>query len=149
MLERSTAQVRRGNGTLALMMIDIDHFKALNDTHGHQMGDEMLRRVARTLETDMRAGDLAARYGGEEFSIVMPGSRPDEVQQAAERLRRAIAQMDGPVPVTVSIGVAWAPEHGLTRDELTKVADDALYRAKEGGRNRVVMAAPIALADAS
>jgi diguanylate cyclase (GGDEF)-like protein len=71
------------------------------------------------------------------------------VQQAAERLRRAIAQMDGPVPVTVSIGVAWAPEHGLTRDALNKVADDALYRAKEGGRNRVVMAAPIALADAS
>ncbi len=148
-LERSTAQVRRGNGTLALMMIDIDHFKALNDTHGHQMGDEMLRRVARALEVEMRAGDLAARYGGEEFSIVMPGSRPDEVQQAAERLRRSIAQMDGPVPVTVSIGVSWAPEHGLTRDALVKVADDALYRAKEGGRNRVVVAAPIALADAS
>jgi diguanylate cyclase (GGDEF)-like protein len=141
--------VRRGNGTLALIMIDIDHFKALNDTHGHQMGDEMLRRVARALETDLRAGDLAARYGGEEFSIVMPGSRPDEVAQAADRLRRSIAQMDGPVPVTVSIGVSWAPEHGLTRDALVKVADDALYRAKEGGRNRVVMAAPIALADAS
>ncbi len=97
-LDRSTSQVRRGNGTLALMMIDIDHFKNLNDTHGHQMGDEMLRRVARALEVDLRAGDLAARYGGEEFSIVMPGSRADDVLESAERLRRSIAQMDGPVP---------------------------------------------------
>lgn len=148
-LERSTAQVRRGNGTLALMMIDIDHFKSLNDTHGHQMGDEVLRRVARALESDLRAGDLAARYGGEEFSIVMPGSRADDLAAAAERVRRTIMQMDSPVPVTVSIGVAWAPEHGLSRDALVKAADDALYRAKEGGRNRAVMAAPIVLADAS
>ncbi|MEH3053769.1 MAG: GGDEF domain-containing protein [Patulibacter minatonensis] len=148
-LDRATSQVRRGNGTVALMMIDIDHFKSLNDTHGHQMGDEVLRRVARQLEVDLRAGDLAARYGGEEFSIVMPGSRSDEVANAAERVRRGIASMDSPVAVTVSIGVAWAPEHGLTRADLTKTADDALYRAKEGGRNQVVMSASMKLADAS
>ncbi|MFT4035252.1 MAG: sensor domain-containing diguanylate cyclase [Patulibacter sp.] len=140
-LERATAQVRRGHGTLAMMMIDIDHFKALNDTHGHQMGDEMLRRVARALDRDLAAGDLAARYGGEEFSIVMPGRSPQEVLAAANRLRRAVAQLGGPVPVTVSIGVAWAPDHGVTRDTLIEAADAALYRAKRGGRNCVVAAA--------
>lgn len=139
-LDRSCAQVSRGHGTVGLMMIDIDHFKKLNDTYGHQTGDDVLKLVAKTLDRDLRAGDLAARYGGEEFSVVMPGAKGSDVAQAAERIREAIMQLDHEVACTVSIGIAWAPHHGTTREQLTKAADAALYRAKESGRNRVEVA---------
>ncbi len=139
-LDRACAQVAKGHGTLSLMMVDIDHFKKLNDTHGHQAGDDVLKLVAKTLERDLRAGDLAARYGGEEFSIVMPGATGPAVEQAAERLRAAITRLPHPIPVTISVGVAWAPIHGTTRESLTKAADSALYAAKENGRNRVELA---------
>lgn len=139
-IDRQVGRVRRGAGTLALLMLDLDHFKLLNDTHGHQAGDEVLRRTARAVEQELRAGDLVGRYGGEEFAVVMAGRRPEELAGVAERIRVAIARMAGPAPVTVSIGVAWAPAHGLTRATLTKAADDALYSAKSAGRNRVVVA---------
>lgn len=139
-LDKACAQVARGHGTLSLMMVDIDHFKRLNDTYGHQVGDDVLRLVARALERDLRAGDLAARYGGEEFSIVMPGATGPTVAQAAERLREAITRLPHEIAVTISVGVAWAPVHGTTREALTKAADAALYAAKENGRNRVQLA---------
>lgn len=141
-LDKSCAQVARGQGTLGLMMIDIDHFKRLNDTHGHQAGDDVLKLVAKMLDRDLRAGDLAARYGGEEFSVVLPGAHGPEVVAAAERIREAVTQIEHELSVTVSIGVSWAPHHGVTRESLTKAADAALYRAKEGGRNRVEVASP-------
>lgn len=139
-LDRAVAQAAKGHGELSLMMVDIDHFKSLNDTHGHQTGDDILKLVARALESDLRAGDLAARYGGEEFSIVMPGASGAEVRAAAERIRESIMRLDHEVKITISVGVAWAPQHGLTRADLTKAADAALYKAKETGRNRVVLA---------
>ncbi|MDO9353843.1 MAG: sensor domain-containing diguanylate cyclase [Solirubrobacteraceae bacterium] len=139
-LDRACAQVAKGHGTLSVMMIDIDHFKKLNDTHGHQAGDDVLKLVAKTLERDLRAGDLAARYGGEEFTIVMPGATGPAVEQAAERLRDAITRLPHPIPVTISVGVAWAPVHGIDRETITKAADHALYAAKTGGRNRVALA---------
>lgn len=139
-LDRAVAQAAKGHGTVSLMMIDIDHFKNLNDTYGHQTGDDILKLVARALESDLRAGDLAARYGGEEFSIVMPGASGSEVRAAAERIRQSMMRLQHEVGVTVSIGVAWAPDHGADRAELTRNADAALYRAKESGRNRVELA---------
>lgn len=141
-LDRACAQVSRGHGTLALMMIDIDHFKSLNDTYGHAKGDDVLKMVARTLEQDMRAGDLAARYGGEEFSVVMPGAHGEEVRAAADRLRQLVSRIPHGLDrdVTISVGVAWAPVHGVDRESLNKAADEALYRAKESGRNRVCLA---------
>ncbi|MDQ8047155.1 MAG: diguanylate cyclase [Solirubrobacteraceae bacterium] len=139
-LDRATAQAAKGHGTVSLMMIDIDHFKRLNDTYGHQTGDDILKLVARALESDLRAGDLAARYGGEEFSVVMPGASGAEVRAAAERIRQSIMRLPHEIDVTISVGVAWAPDHGTTRLELTKAADAALYDAKESGRNRVELA---------
>jgi diguanylate cyclase (GGDEF)-like protein len=139
-LDQALTQAARGNGTLALLMVDIDHFKSLNDTYGHQTGDDVLRLVAQTLARDLRAGDLAARYGGEEFSIVMPGATGPEVSEAAERIREAVTRIEHEVSVTISIGVAWAPQHGVDRVTLTEAADGALYTAKHSGRNRVALA---------
>lgn len=122
-------------------MVDIDHFKQLNDTHGHQVGDEVLRVVARTLDEHLRAGDLAARYGGEEFCVVMPGASLEDAVAAAERLRVAITRMPVEPRVTASFGVALGPAHGTTPDAITAAADRALYDAKRGGRNRVAVVA--------
>lgn len=142
-LTESCDQASRGHGSLGLMMIDIDHFKKLNDTHGHQTGDEVLKAVAKVIGDTRQVGELAARYGGEEFSCVLPGLEGDALVDSAERLRRAITEMGGDIPVTVSIGVASVPADGTDRDTLVAAADAALYRAKEGGRNRVVASAPI------
>lgn len=139
-LDRACAQVTRGHGTVGVLMLDVDRFKVLNDTHGHQVGDEVLQHVAKVLDAEVRAGDLVGRYGGEEFTVVMPGAHDVEVQAAAERLRSAIEVATGPVPVTVSVGAAWAPAHGATRERLIGAADRALYEAKAAGRNRVALA---------
>ncbi len=142
-LTESCDQASRGHGSLGLMMIDIDHFKKLNDTYGHQKGDEVLKAVAKIIGETRQVGELAARYGGEEFSCVLPGLEGDALLDSANHLRRAIAEMGGDIPVTVSIGVASVPADGTDRDTLVAAADAALYRAKEGGRNRVVASAPI------
>lgn len=139
-LDRACAQVTRGHGSVGVLMLDVDRFKRLNDTYGHQVGDEVLQHVAKVLDAEVRAGDLVGRYGGEEFTVVMPGAHDVEVQVAAERLRAAIELAQGPVPVTVSVGASWAPAHGITRERLVGAADRALYEAKEAGRNRVALA---------
>ena len=140
LLERACAQIARGQGTLAVAMVDIDHFKKLNDTHGHQVGDDVLRVVGRTLDEHLRAGDIAARYGGEEFCVVMPGAALEDAVAAAERLRVAITEMPIELDVTASFGVAFGPVHGTTPSGITEAADGALYEAKRGGRNRVAVA---------
>lgn len=136
-------------GGIAVMMIDVDHFKLINDQYGHQIGDQALKAIAEMLRTRTRVFDTVARYGGEEFVVVMPGAGAAEVQLAAERLRASIDQMAfSPLPgvqahITVSIGFAYCEAADVASELLLKAADEAMYQAKNSGRNRVVMAPPI------
>jgi two-component system cell cycle response regulator len=130
-------------GGIAVMMIDIDHFKMVNDRWGHGAGDQVLRQVADTLRGRTRVFDSLARYGGEEFVVVMAGASAAEATRAAERLRMAIQSMEFcPEPdilhrLTISIGLARSPDAAVTSEMLLGAADRALYRAKRSGRNRV------------
>ena len=138
-----TLAARAGHESASVLMVDIDHFKAFNDRHGHPAGDEALRSFAGVLRSCMRDGDVAARYGGEEFSVLLPGVDAAAARTIAERIRaRTESTIISLAPgltdrITVSIGVASAPEQGLERVALLRLADEALYRAKEAGRNRV------------
>jgi two-component system cell cycle response regulator len=141
---RFTARAVRRGEPLSLVMLDVDHFKALNDTFGHQTGDEVLREVALTLQRAARSEDIVARYGGEEFAVLMPGCDEDEAAAAAERLRRAVQDDGSSPPVTISGGVATYTPGGdgtpLDLHDLLRGADLALYVSKRGGRNRVSLA---------
>lgn len=136
-LDRELSRARRTGGQVGLVMLDIDHFKQLNDTHGHQAGDEVLREVGVLLNRYSRDFDTAARYGGEEFALILPGSSVGDALDVGERLRRAVAEWDTLVPVTISVGVAAYPLHGGVAASLVQAADDALYESKRAGRNRV------------
>lgn len=127
---------------LAVLMFDIDHFKQINDTHGHPAGDEVLRRVARVLQHAVRPEDSVGRYGGEEFAIVLPGMEGAAALNVAERIRREVEQLaiefDGAVvPITISGGLALASEEDDTPESLVARADRAMYAAKNTGRNKI------------
>jgi diguanylate cyclase (GGDEF)-like protein len=153
-LREELARCRRERSALTCLMIDVDHFKLINDLHGHLAGDEVLRQIARRIEGAIRGSDVAARYGGEEFVILLPGTDHDAGAALAERIRRAVAgkafetaSSAEPLSVTVSIGVAEhraggeTEDHGVAGLRLLARADVALYEAKAGGRNRVARAA--------
>ena len=138
---------REKGSDLAVMILDLDRFKSVNDTYGHAAGDMVLREFAKRLQENVRSMDLVARMGGEEFMVVMPDIHPDMAQQIAERVRAAteapdftISDAGQQIPVTVSIGYAVLSRQE-TVFELMERADDALYRSKNGGRNRVTLAA--------
>ena len=141
---RLFAEARASGQTAALLLLDLDHFKAVNDTHGHAAGDAVLRDVAEVLAREIRQDDLACRWGGEEMLALLRNCDLVRAEERAAKLRAAIAAArPGGVPglrVTVSIGVAAFPEHGAGLEELTKRADTALYHAKRHGRDRVVCA---------
>jgi len=143
-LEQEWALTRRGERALSCMMLDIDHFKKINDTFGHQLGDEALKQVADVLRKTARAQDVVCRYGGEEFLAICPDSAAEAAFQAAERMRVAVeslhvAAADGRhVPLTISIGVAEKTKTMSGTSELVNRADDSLYAAKAQGRNRTV-----------
>jgi diguanylate cyclase (GGDEF)-like protein len=139
-LEVELSRAARGGTSVSLVMLDIDHFKSLNDTHGHQVGDEVLRGVAAVLTQQSRAFDTPARYGGEEFAVVMPGCDVADAQRGAERLRRAIEAMDTVAKVTVSAGVATFPVHAADAEALVQMADGAMYQSKRAGRNTTSVA---------
>ena len=139
-LERELQRAARTDGRLSVVLLDIDHFKRLNDTHAHLVGDSVLRAVATALKTCGREYDTIARYGGEEFAAVLPGCSSALALQVAERLRRAIAEAETAVPVTASAGVATFPYDGIDVTSLLDAADQALYDAKRRGRNRVRLA---------
>ena len=132
----------REDRPFAVVMCDLDNFKELNDTHGHEAGDRALRVFSSTLKTSLRPGDYAARYGGEEFLIVFPDCAADAALKAVERLREELAiaaASGGAPPFSASFGVADL-RHGVTLDEIVQRADDALLRAKREGKNRVLVA---------
>lgn len=140
------ARARSTRGRAAVLIVDIDRFKRVNDTYGHLFGDQVLLGVATTIAQQLRQSDLLGRFGGEEFVILLPGADVSEAWQAAERLRSQVGRMeiavdDVPVSITVSVGVAVVGDHGDDLVELLTAADLALYRAKETGRDRVCLPA--------
>jgi len=147
MIQAMAREDRRGGG-FALALLDIDHFKKLNDTHGHPAGDAALANTARVLERHLRKGDQAARYGGEEFAVILPGTNEAGALHLAERVREAIEKAQvvfegARLKTTVSLGVAVWPADGKDEETLLGAADRALYAAKEQGRNRVVAASSL------
>jgi diguanylate cyclase (GGDEF)-like protein/PAS domain S-box-containing protein len=147
-LEREVRRAARNKESVALLMLDFDHFKLFNDTFGHQAGDVLLRGFGDFLSQETRGQDVACRYGGEEFLIVLSGATIGAASKRAELLQEGLKHLTmrhaGQVlgRITVSIGVAAFPDHGATVEELVRAADKALYRAKEEGRDRVVVATP-------
>jgi diguanylate cyclase (GGDEF)-like protein len=146
-LKRTFAQASTVKAPLALLLIDLDHFKQINDQRGHPVGDQVLANVGATLRSVLRTRDFAGRKGGEEFAVLLPDTEIDAALEIAERVRVAIAEISLPgtdVSVTASIGVAGFPAHASTLDRLERLADAALYLAKRQGRNRVELAEPAA-----
>lgn len=145
-IEREFARAARGGTMVALAVVDVDHFKRINDTYGHDTGDVVLKAVARTIAGQVRECDIVCRFGGEEFVAIMGNITPDAAKARAEQIRLAISKLDcrhgehvvG--TVTASLGVALYPGDGSDEASLVHAADSALYQAKQGGRNRVVMA---------
>jgi len=142
-LARAFEESERYGRPLSLAIIDLDFFKKINDTHGHAVGDEVLKGVSRIFQDSIRGSDLAARYGGEEFTLMLPETTLDDAVHSAEKIRALIESKPlqtraGPIAVTVSVGVSTAPDPEIpSARELIVVADGALYRAKRGGRNQV------------
>lgn len=136
-LEASFQQARRYDEPLSLLLLDVDHFKAYNDAHGHPAGDEVLKTVAHLLQQQARTTDLVARYGGEEFAVVLPHTPFLGATALAERFRAAVEAGAGRGVVTVSVGVATLTPAAAGRSDLVAAADRALYNAKKNGRNCV------------
>ncbi|MFO1090130.1 MAG: PleD family two-component system response regulator [Hyphomicrobiales bacterium] len=135
------------NKPLSLLMLDVDYFKAVNDTYGHDAGDRVLKELAARIKKHIRNVDLGFRVGGEEFVIVLPETEPEVALRVAERLRKAVSSRPFPIgekaalPITISVGIASFASANDTLEEMLKRADDALYKAKREGRNRVIQAA--------
>ena len=146
MLRVQIAASQRSGAPLTLMMIDVDHFKRINDSHGHAEGDRALRVIAQALASAVRASDIVCRYGGEEFAIILPGTWPDAAAQLADRIRVGVTaactheKVAGGARVTVTIGLASRPDDGEQGEVLVRTADRRLYRGKNAGRDRVMAA---------
>ncbi len=144
-LGRELRRAEHGHEPLGVLMLDLDYFKDFNDTHGHAAGDAMLNHLGAMLETHTRREDVTCRYGGEEFVLILPGMPLDVASRRADELRQAIGQSTvawegkGLASTTVSVGVACFPQHGTTGEALLAAADQALYRAKREGRDRVAV----------
>jgi diguanylate cyclase (GGDEF)-like protein len=144
-MKRLFAQASTTASPLGLLLIDLDHFKQINDEWGHPVGDQVLANVGAVLRSVLRARDFAGRNGGEEFAVLLPDTGIPAALEIAERIRAAVAEIALPgadVSVTASLGVVGFPDHATTLDRLERLADAALYTAKRGGRNRVELADP-------
>lgn len=141
-LAKEFARVKRYEGTLSLIMVDIDHFKNVNDERGHLAGDEVIRRIAEILASCIRESDTLGRYGGEEFAVLLPHTKLDGALVLAERLRKCVAAQpvtfsNQCIPITISVGVAELHPDTPSYEHLIQDADTALYQSKDKGRNRV------------
>jgi diguanylate cyclase (GGDEF)-like protein len=147
-LPRELHRTLRRSTPLCVVMLDLDHFKQFNDTFGHDAGDLVLRESSRVLRENLRKSDIACRYGGEEFLLVLPDSSLADTSLRLEQIRLQFERMeirhDGELlaAMTFSAGIAAAPEHGSTPEELLRAADDALYAAKQAGRNQILTYQP-------
>lgn len=145
-LDRELCRAQLTERSLGLIMLDVDHFKGFNDTYGHEAGDVVLRELGWLLKTESGALDIPCRYGGEEFMVILPETSLQKTQQKAEHLRLEVKRLiltylDQHLPgVTISVGVAVFPQHGVTINQLMQAADAALYQGKSQGRDRVVTA---------
>jgi diguanylate cyclase (GGDEF)-like protein len=140
---RLVAQAARYDRPVTVLMIDSDNLKAVNDAHGHEAGNELLRRLARVIQAELRVSDVLARYGGDEFIVLLPETPPEGAALVSERIREEMAAIPldvggAQVRCTVSIGAASLPGDGVSLDAIVARADRAMYQAKSGGRNRVV-----------
>lgn len=140
------AMARRKDTPLGFLILDLDHFKNINDVYGHEVGDRILKQFAKTITQSMRETNLTARLGGEEFVVVLPDTGAKACQVVAERIRNAVAHMnmpqvnEKPLPnITVSLGIAVYPDHGATLEEMLQASDRALYESKRAGRNRATL----------
>lgn len=139
-LARELGRAGRSGAPVALLMIDLDHFKRVNDASGHAAGDKVLRLVAALLKSKIRANDVACRHGGEEFLLILPGTTLEAARSKAEDIRAAFElSHDALLGVTASVGIALFPDHGSSPDALADAADRAMYEAKASGRNRVAI----------
>jgi len=144
-LDEELIRAKQFSHPISLIMSDIDHFKSFNDTYGHQQGDIVLIETAKIFRLSVREVDIPARYGGEEFAIILPETDIKQAKEIAENLRKRIEAheypaKEGKLKVTISLGVSTYPAHAAEKELLIKAADQALYKAKESGRNRVVCA---------
>ncbi|HEX3371947.1 MAG TPA: sensor domain-containing diguanylate cyclase, partial [Candidatus Acidoferrales bacterium] len=148
-LHREISRARRSGASVGFIMFDVDNFKQFNDTHGHQLGDQLLRALGNYLKALVRPEDIPCRYGGEEFTLVMPGASREIARERAEKARRGFQNLrlsdrlglgNAVDAVTISAGVAVFPEHGNEVNQVLKAADEALYEAKRAGKDRVEMA---------
>jgi diguanylate cyclase (GGDEF)-like protein len=144
-LDTELARAERSGAPLSVVLLDIDHFKSVNDTYGHQVGDELLVAIAGVLSASARQEDTVARYGGEEFVVLLPGATADQARNRTLDWRQRCAATyvpteQGALSATFSAGVAGFPESGTSSDVLLHAADTALYRAKAEGRDRVLLA---------
>jgi diguanylate cyclase (GGDEF)-like protein len=144
-LKRMLAQATRTLSPLSLLVLDLDHFKTVNDRLGHPVGDQILANVGGALRSALRDGDFAGRNGGEEFTVILPDTDVVGALTTAEKVRVAVEEIAIPgleLTTTVSIGIAAYPEHAINPDRLERLADAALYVAKRSGRNRIEVASP-------
>jgi diguanylate cyclase (GGDEF)-like protein len=142
-LDREIKRARRRNEPLTLAMVDIDHFKSVNDSFGHPTGDAVLRAVATALVVNTKSFDVVARLGGDEFAVILPTCAASDAPSVAERLRRVCSEAAVTLQVTVSVGWAGCPEDGIDTLSLVAAADSALYAAKRAGRDRVAAASQV------
>ena len=136
-LEREMQRAARTQHPLGIIMMDVDHFKRVNDTLGHAAGDVVLRELGQFLARQVRQSDVACRYAGDEFLLILPETSRETTRERAEQLRKGVKELALPVAITISIGVAVFPEDGTTSETILKSADDALYQAKREGRDHV------------
>jgi len=145
-LDREVRRATRNQHPLGMVMLDLDYFKRFNDAFGHEAGDALLRELSQFMQSHIRAGDIACRYGGEEFTLILPEASLEVTRQRAEQLREGTKHLHVrhhdlfPGAITLSLGVAVYPDHGATAKAVLRAADEALYRAKQEGRDRVIIA---------